>query len=187
MIATTSTGLLKAIADENSARWGEFVDRYEAPLRSYLAAHFPGVEADDVLQETFAAVAGRIKHYHYNPDAKGFFRNWLTGILRHKAIRELEKNQSRIRREQISAAEAENHQTIEDEWRTAAMEVALGELLSDETIHYRSREVFRRVAVNGEKPETVAEEFGLNANAVRQTKCRLTKRLKALVERIAAP
>lgn len=188
MIATTSTGLLKAIADENSARWGEFVDRYEAPLRSYLAAHFPGVEADDVLQETFAAVAGRIKHYHYNPDVKGFFRNWLTGILRHKAIRELEKNQSRIRREQISAnATATDEPFSDDEWRMAAMEVALAELLADETIHYRSREVFRRVAVNGEKPETVAEAFGLKANAVRQTKCRLAKRLKALVERITAP
>lgn len=192
MIASTSTGLLKAIANEKSKRWDEFVARYEEPLRSYLATHFPGVEADDVLQETFAAVADRIKHYRYDPGSKGLFRNYLTGILRHKAIRELEKTQKRLRREEISAAGIADRQTApqtaasDDEWRMAAMEVALAELLADEAIHSRTREVFRRVAVNGENPQAVAEAFGITANNVRQIKNRLSKHLKALVERMTA-
>ena len=57
MIAKTSTGLLRAIADEKSGRWNEFAARYEGALRGYMATHFPGVEADDAIQETFAAVA----------------------------------------------------------------------------------------------------------------------------------
>ena len=45
----------------------------------------------------------------------------------------------------------------------------------------RTREVFRRVAVNGEKPEDVALSFGISRNAVDQMKSRMMARLKKLV------
>ena len=61
------------------------------------------------------------------------------------------------------------------------MEIALRQLLADSTIHERTRIVFARVAVNGEKPDDVAVAFGIKRNAVDQMKSRMMERLKELV------
>ena len=39
-----------------------------------------------------------------------------------------------------------------------------------------------RVAVNGEKPESVAESFGITRNAVDQMKARMKNRLRELAD-----
>ena len=53
--------------------------------------------------------------------------------------------------------------------------------LPDKTIHELTREVFRRVAVNGENPEDVASDIGKTRNAVYQMKDRMMTRLKGFV------
>ena len=55
------------------------------------------------------------------------------------------------------------------------------QLLADSSIHERTRIVFARVAVNGEKPDDVAAAFGIERNAVDQMKSRMMARLKDLV------
>ena len=62
------------------------------------------------------------------------------------------------------------------------MEIALRQLLADDSVHERTREVFRRVAVNGEKPEDVGLSLGVSRNAVDQMKSRMMARLKDLVK-----
>ena len=56
------------------------------------------------------------------------------------------------------------------------------QLLADESILERNRLIFRRVAMDGETPDAVAEAFGVTRAAVDQTKKRLTDRLRALVK-----
>ena len=54
-IPATSTTLLKDIGSSvTNARWGEFVSRYRPMMLAYLKAHFPAIDADDVVQETLA-------------------------------------------------------------------------------------------------------------------------------------
>ena len=89
MIPETSTTLLRNVRDAEHPRWPEFVAKYRPMMEAYLKAHFPAVEADDVIQETFAALCGILPGYIYAPDEKGHFRNYLTGILRNKARRAL--------------------------------------------------------------------------------------------------
>ena len=85
-LPATSITLLKALSGESdSARWTEFFRKYEGPMRAFLAARYPSVEADDVIQETLKALAKRLPNYHYVPDEKGHFHNYLMGIVRHKA------------------------------------------------------------------------------------------------------
>ena len=72
-------------------------------------------------------------------------------------------------------------ETDEAAWRESLLEIALQQLLADSTIQERTRLVFTRVAVNGEKPEDVAAAFGIARNAVDQIKSRLMARLKELV------
>ena len=72
----TSTTLLRALgADARSARWGGFVERYEPMMRAFLAAHFPSVPADDILQETLVAMVRAMPTYVYSPREHGHFRN----------------------------------------------------------------------------------------------------------------
>ena len=55
-------------------------------MRSYLQARFPSLDADDIIQETFAALAKILPDYQYAPEKNGAFHNFLTGVLRNKAL-----------------------------------------------------------------------------------------------------
>ena len=210
MIPETSTTLLRDLAqDSQHARWAEFVERYRPMMETFMRERFPTVEADDVIQETLIALIETLPVYHYSPEEKGSFHNYLTGILRNKALRQLGKDKRQaelvdgMRRSrgdtpyQTADSGAGNamladfgragsplpaeYAADEQSWREALMEIALRQLLADDTVHARTREVFRRVAVNGEKPEDVASDFGITRNAVYQMKDRMMTRLREFV------
>ena len=150
-----------------------------------MRERFPSLDADDVIQETLIELIKVFPVYHYSPEEKGHFRNYLTGILRHRALRMMDEEKRRIERvdEMRCADRATCPQAAEDEtaWRESILEIALRQLLADSTIHERTRLVFARVAVNGEKPDDVAAAFGIKRNAVDQMKSRMMERLKELV------
>lgn len=181
-IPTTSTTLLKAIGNAQSARWKEFVVLYEPVMRQSLAAHFPGVPADDIMQETLMALVERMPHYVYSPRDKGAFHSYLYGILRNKAVDFLKRHDRATEAERAYAADAGTAAAGLDEesFDDAVFELALQELLADPAIRGRTKQIFVRVAVNGEKPAAVAEAFGISRNAVDQIKNRLVAKLKEI-------
>ena len=187
----TSTTLLRCLGqDAQSARWGDFVERYEPVMRAFLASRFPSVPVDDILQETLVALVNAMPTYIYSPKEHGHFRNYLLGILRNKALRHLRDR----RREEDglkSLACGQEPAPSEDDvaeaaFRESIYELALAELLADPAIRPQSKQIFLRVAVNGEKPETVAAAFGVTRNAVDQTKNRLVTKLRLIKERLVA-
>ena len=192
---TTSTTLLRDVAsDSQHARWTEFATRYRPMMEAYLRERFPSVDADDVIQETLVAVWAALPSYRYAPDEKGHFHNYLTGSLRNKALRQFGANRRQAEiaekvREGVSSdgragAPRTPLGTMSDEeqsWREALVEIALRQLMNDETIQSRTRQVFLRVAVNGEKPDDVAAAFGIERNAVDQIKNRMMPRLQKIV------
>lgn len=189
---TTSTTLLRDLgADPRSPRWAELVARYGPSLRSFLAAKFPSLAdvADDLVQETFLALAKRLPDYRHAPDDKGRFHAYLSGILRFLAVDELRR---RAREEGARAGAAElaaASEPTEGEaraWRQAAYEVALAQYLADPSVQTRTKEVFRRVALAGEDPATVAAAYGVSRNAVDQIRSRATRKLRELAEALAA-
>jgi len=151
-----------------------------------MRERFPSLDADDVIQETLIELIGVFPVYHYSPAEKGHFHNYLTGILRHRALRLMGEAAARAERQRLYAeesAEGAPPRASDDEaaWRASLMEIALQQLLSDPSIHERTRLVFARVAVNGEKPDAVAAAFGIARNAVDQMKSRMMARLRELV------
>ena len=187
-IPATSVSLLKDLASgTENARWAEFVRLYEQPMRAFLSSRFPTVEADDVMQDAMVALMRRMPSYHYTPDVNGHVRNYLIGILKHKAEDTLRRQaRESDRREHLrrSAADAPRSEETEDdeEWKLAAMNAALEQLLSDESVNARSREVFRHVALLHEPPAEVAAAFGMSRANVDQIKRRLVMRLSELVK-----
>ncbi len=194
-IPATSTTLLRNIAqDSQHSRWTEFVTRYRPMMEAYLRGRFPSLEADDIIQETLAALCQALPDYRYDPAEKGFFHNYLTGILRNKAVGALRKRTG----ESEKMAEYANHAALrtpgvpqpEDEddrsWRDAVFEIALRRFLADETVADRTKRIFERTAIGGESPESVAAAFKMTRHAVDQAKSRAMARLREIVRKLEA-
>ncbi len=187
---TSTTLLLQLGSDANHARWTEFVKKYRPMMEDFLAKHFPALEWDDVIQETFIALVKALPNYKYSPDETGYFHNYLTGILQHKAIRAAKKNarqrkltlKSVFSGRQLSVADGADN--ANDEWKLAVYEIAVRQLLNDETIAAQTRDIFRSLVLRHEDPTAVAEKFNVSRNNVDQIKNRMIKKLRAIVERL---
>lgn len=184
-VPDTSTTLLRDVADSQHARWAVFHSRYEPMMRAYMHEQFPSLDADDIIQDTFVALVGILPNYTYNPDEKGHFRNYLTGILRRRALKAKLRNGRRSEvledYEKRRPPEAGAAEQDEESWRESLYEIALQQLLADKTVQGRTKQVFVRTVVNGESPESVAAAFGIERNAVDQIKRRMMDKLRKLV------
>lgn len=188
-IPTTRISILTAISNSaDSARWAEFVRAYEEPMRGFLRSRFPSLEPEDVMQETLLALVKALPNYRYTPDEKGHFRNYLMGILNHKACdvlrRRTKENEKRQDyRDEMKRARKEDTDAEEERtFREALMNSAIEQLLGDDSINPTHREIFRHVILLHEQPADVAELFGVTRNNVDQIKNRLRARLSDIVK-----
>ena len=186
MIPETSTTLLKGIANGENARWTEFVARYRPMMRSYMKSQFPTVDADDVVQETLIALSNVIHGYRYAPDETGRFRNYLTGILRRKALKQCEKaTKERTAKAELKelaeAGDAFGTPDDSDIWKDAVLEIAMRQILDDDKIPDKSKQIFQRLTVDGVSPDEVAAAYGTSRNNVDKTKSRMIARLREIV------
>lgn len=182
-VPSTSTTLLREIGScAEHARWCEFEARYRPMMEAFLRERYPYLDADDVIQETLVALARTLPSYRYDPKSTGFFRNYLTGVLRHKAVDFCRKNgrEGRLRAE-LAAQPPCTVAEDDAEWQESVMEIAMRQLLADETIHSRTKQIFQRVAVDGASPEEVAKAYGVSRNNVDQIKDRMIRKLRELV------
>ena len=182
LIPETSTTLLKDIAqDAQHVRWNEFVARYRPMMEAFMRERFPSLEADDIIQETLAALCKAIPSYRYATKKKGHFHNYLTGILRNKALRQLRKEQRQAEIAKMGVPPAD----IDDQsYREALFELALRQFLADDSIADRTKRIFERTAINGESPEVVAAAFKMTRHAVDQAKSRAMARLREIVKEL---
>ena len=190
-VPETSTTLLRDVSDSQQARWAVFHSRYEPMMRAFLRERFPSLDADDIIQETFIALAKALPHYTYNPKENGYFHNYLTGVLRNKALKFLvARNREQLLREKasqshqasLSSQGLSSNEMDYKKWRESVYEIALQQLLADESVHERTKQVFVRLTIDGEKPEAVAESFGIPYNTVIKMKERTLGRLRKYVE-----
>ena len=194
MVPVTSISLLKVLGeDSQSPRWREFLRMYASTIDGFLFKHFPTVDAEDVVQETLRALVEKLPLYEYEPDTKGHFRNYLIGIVRFKAIEQLKR---RKREAELRAAleanaqfewecERQSYSVDLRNWQREAYEAALAQFMADKGISTRDKEIFRRVALQGESPEDVAAIFDIKRNNVDQIKARMVAKLKELALRYA--
>ena len=188
-VPETSTTLLRDLAaDTQHVRWTEFYNRYRPLMEEYMGNRFPNLDAGEAIQNTLIALTKVLPDYRYVPGEKGAFHNYLIGILKRKALLMIQAENRRTEQERRYAERRELSTSEQDpgeqKWRESLMEVALQQLLADESIHGRTKQVFRRIAVNGEKPEEVARSFGLTRNAVDQMKNRMVAKMRAIVSEL---
>ena len=190
-VPATSTTLLRDLTDSQHVRWGEFVRRYRPMMESYLRSRYPDLEGEDIISETLTALVGVLKDYRYSPDETGSFHNYLTGILKHKALyrrRVAARHAKDVVAFRDSAERVDDSRVMDEEqkWKETVFAIAVRQLMADETIQDRTKQVFLRLAINHESPDAVADSFGLKRNAVDQMKSRMMIKLREIVESLKA-
>ena len=86
--------------------------------------------------------------------------------------------------EALAARAGAGAEGAEEDWRRTVYAVALGQLMDNPRLGARSKQIFLRVAMRGEKPREVAESLGVARGVVDVTKMRMTERLREIVERL---
>ena len=184
-VPETSTTLLRDLAaSAENVRWVEFVARYRPMMEAYMRERFPSVEDDEAIAETLVSLVDVFRRYRYDPAETGRFRNYLTGILRHKALRlckEAER-QGDLRRKMAAEPLPVRDDPEDVDYRQSLFEIAVRQFFDDETIAPRTKEIFRRTAIKGESPETVAKSFIMERHAVDQIKSRSIAKLRTIIK-----
>ena len=208
---TSTTLLRVIGSNPQSTRWAEFIEKYETFMIACVRKARPNIddnEMEDVLQNIMIAMMKLLPNYRYAPDEKGYFRNYLFGTCSRVAkafVRKRNRFTSRVEvrsdvettcdmnGESVPASDVEQwfadhwRKDREEEgedyrkWQEAVLEVAVQQLMADPKIRSQHKEIFRLLAVDGEKsPEDVAKMFNLTRNNVDQIKNRMMGKLREL-------
>ena len=138
MIPVTSISLLKVLGeDAQSPRWTEFAKKYASTIDGFLIANFPNVDRDEVVNDALIVLTKKLPLYEYDPDTKGHFRNFLIGIVRHKALEWLKRNGRDAKRHALEEKarleweyEKRSYSADLRDWRKEAYEAALTQFMA---------------------------------------------------------
>jgi RNA polymerase sigma-70 factor (ECF subfamily) len=162
-----------------------------APLVYGWARHVGLQDADaaDVGQEVFRTVADRIDTFHRM--RHGSFRTWLWRVTRNKLGDHIRRANGRPQARGGSSAyhqlqrlpEAppdDSNDAILAKARSTILHRALQLIQSD--VEPRTWQVFWRSTVEGHATDEIGRDFDMTANAVRQAKFRVLRRLRSELE-----
>ena len=188
----TSPTLLRAIAaDPESPRWNDFARLYGPVVRRCLArtgaAGRPlgAADRDDLVQETFLAVARALPGFRYDP-ARGRFRGYLATVVRNLVLRRRREEAARPEVAVAETGEREAAPATTDAERELMLEcwtLALARVLREHAFTPNAKAVFRAHVLDDRPAADVADEFRMRPNSVYQVKDRV---LRAVRRELAA-
>lgn len=192
----TRASLLFRLRDWDDANsWEEFYRLYRKFV--YGLARRSGLthaEAEDVVQDVFKRVAETIQNFESKPQ-RGSFRAWLMNLTRWRiadkfrarppeAPHSERSNDGTGTLERLPDPSSEDDSVWETEWQNNLLEVALARLARRVPAkHFQAFELYAR---QHWPVLRVSRELGLNPASVYLINHRLTKQLKAEVERLRA-
>ena len=161
-----------------------------------LRAGLTRQEAEDVAQETVAAVARQMPRFHYDR-SRGSFKGWLAQIARHHIAdffeRKARENQRRVNLPdaQAEAVAARGEASIEggaldelweSEWREHLLARALR--CAQAKLPARSVQIFQLSVVDGWSAEKIATALCLSRPQVYLARHRAARLVKREVDRL---
>jgi len=183
----TSLSLLNRLrCAPGSETWTRLADLYTPLIRAWLRKYdVQDSDAADLTQEVLLAVSkdlGKFEHAGH----PGTFRGWLKAILVNR-LRKFWRARDRrpqargdsdidLRLAQLGDPSSEMSQI----WNREHDQYVLRQLLALAEPHFEPNtwKAFCRVALDGAKPDVVAEELGISLNAVCLAKSRVLRRLR---------
>lgn len=184
--ATTSLTLLGRLRADEPDAWTRLVFLYGPLVRGWAARKgVVGADAEDVEQEVFRVVVGRLADFRRDRPGDSF-RGWLFGVTRNVLLAHHRRAAQRPRagggtdfRERIDAIPDPAGDPADDD--SPADRAALyhrGLELVRAEFEPKTWQMFWRHAVDGRTAPDVAAELGASSAAVRQAKSRVLRRLR---------
>jgi len=185
----TRQSLLLELGKQSDHAWSEFLAIYEdALLRFCMAKGLQEADARDVVQDVFAAVLKRIPTWDHDT-SKGSFRGWLFRVARNivadavaKRAREATVTGDSRFTDLLSQVPGKSHPhgtTIEIEYQRSLFSWASTQVRSEvKDVTWQS---FILTAIEGQKPEQVAETLGVSVGSVYTAKCRVVARIRVKI------
>jgi RNA polymerase sigma factor (sigma-70 family) len=186
-MSPTSATLLERLRDRaDAAAWQRLVDLYSPLLSGWLRRHaLQDADVDDLVQEVLMAVAREASQFQHS-GRPGAFRHWLRTILANR-LREF----WRSRRLRPKATGDSDFTALLDQledpdsgishlWDQEHDQHVVRRLLAmiEPQFAPSTWQAFRRVVLEGARPDVVAGELGLTVNAVFIAKSRVLQRLR---------
>lgn len=185
----TRQSLLIRLRERSRDAWSEFLEIYEQALIDYARRRgLQDADARDVTQEVLAAVDKKIEQWKDDP-SKGKFRGWLFRVARNMAVDKVIEQSRRAaasgdsRVAQLLAEQpgnADNESTVFwTEYRRTLLNWAAEQVKPE--VKETSWQSFLLTAVEGNKPEKVAEQLSLSVGSVYAAKFRIVSRIRKIV------
>lgn len=182
----TSSDLVSRLRARDEQAWERLTELF-APLVFYWCkrSRLRDADAADVVQNVFASVATAIDGYQQRPDSR--FRGWLWAITRNKIndhFRELNARGEAIggttaqgQFAQLADYEPREETDAQDRHQlTALFHRGLESVRAE--FEDRTWEAFWRATIENESTADIGADLGITANAVRQAKSRVLRRLR---------
>lgn len=178
----TSVSLLRQLQGENDpASWKRLLQIYQPLIWGWLRQRStPPQDAEDLTQEVLAVVVRELPRFEYN-GRTGAFRAWLRAItanrLRSYWRSDRDKNMDvQNWADQLEDPDSELSQTW-DQQHDRHVLTKLLEMMEQE-FEPNTVAAFRKVTLDGMKPEQAAAELELTTVAVYIAKSRVLRRLR---------
>lgn len=182
--STSSSSLISRVKRQDEVAWDRLVAIYGPTVYHWgLAAGLQSADASDVMQETFEAVARRIKDFCH--DASGStFRGWLWTIYRSKVMNFFREQQTRLpisadyRLEQLEAAVDAQFESVSDQAREKSLllQRALEVIRND--FSEKTWSAFWRSVIENQRTRDIALSLGISSAAVCVARTRVVRRLR---------
>jgi RNA polymerase sigma-70 factor (ECF subfamily) len=182
---STSRSLLDRVRAREASAWERLVALYTPLVDRWLrSGGLQNADIDDLTQEVFLAVSHKIGDFHHDQDGDTF-RGWLHRITQNKV-----RDRSRKLRDDPLAGRAGAQEQLEH--LAARMDESSEQALAEEkrvlcrsALQLIERDfqpttwrAFWRMAIDGQKARTVADELGISLNAVYLAQGRVLARLR---------
>lgn len=194
LLEPTSVSLLVRARARDEEAWRQIVHLY-GPLvhRWCKRSGLDDNDLADVFQESFRAVSRNLHSFSPNKSV-GAFRSWLRTIVRTKIADYYRRRAQQASGQGGTAAQLQLSE-MADPLQDAQFEESQAEVASDHALVVRQAmellrpqftpqnwNAFWQVAVEGRSAVEVAEQLGVNAQAVRQANYRIRRRLRQVLE-----
>jgi len=179
----TSDTLIRRLKSHDAAAWERFVQLY-GPLIYRWTRSCGLQEADgaDVAQDVLRKVLENLNGVQTGKEGPKF-RAWLWTVTRN-TVRDLIRAKARRGEESWGAATQQALEQLPEQLQGAEAETAKGELvqralqLIQTDFDEATYQAFKRMVVDDRPAAEVADELAMTANAVRQAKFRILRRLR---------
>ncbi len=181
---TSITFLDRLRLQPDAEAWHRFVDIYAPLIRGWLRRYCVAEQdAEDLTQEVMTVMIRQFPSFEHN-HRSGAFRNWLRTVtvnqlraLWRTRRKEANGDSGVMRMLDQLADPASSLSKLWDQQHDQHVAAKLMELIRPQ-FEPTTWQAFRRVAVDGDKANVVAQELGMSVNAVLLAKLRVLSRLR---------